>query len=233
MINGKKILVIDDDVDMCQILDITFTMAGASVSMANDGREGLRKFYEERPDLVLLDIHMPEMNGWETCSQIRLLSDVPIIMLTRLNSPEEIVRGLDVGADDFISKPFDNAILLARSKAVLRRMEKTAVASSPTHYTDGYLTVDLERGEVLVQAKRIKLTATEFQLLTYLLRNAGYTLSYEQILENVWGWEYRESIDYVHVYISHLRRKLEQDAKNPLYFITVHGTGYRFEHKLH
>ena len=229
---GKKILVIDDDIDMCQILDITFTMEGALVFTANSGREGLRKFYEERPHLVLLDIHMPEMNGWETCSQIRLLSDVPIIMLTRLNSAEEIVRGLDVGADDFISKPFDNSILLARSRAVLRRLVKTAVPSSKAPYADGYLTIDLERGEVLVQSKPVKLTATEYQLLTYLLKNAGHTLSYEQILENVWGWEYRESIDYVHVYISHLRRKLEKDAKNPLYFITLHGTGYRFEKQL-
>ncbi len=229
IMKGKKILVIDDDTAMCQMLEILFTMEGAFVLTANDGREGLHKFFEERPHLVMLDIHMPHMNGWETCRQIRLLSDVPIIMLTRLNSDAEIIRGLGAGADDFISKPFNTSVLLARTRAVLRRVTKTAVPTPPTRYADGYLTIDLERREVFVQSEPVKLTATEFQLLTFLLKNAGRTLSYEQILENVWGWEYRESIDYVHVYISHLRRKLEKDARKPLYLVTVHSIGYRFD----
>lgn len=226
---GKKILIIDDDTTMCQILDIMFTVEGAFVWTANDGREGLQKFFEHRPNLVLLDINMPHMDGWETCRQIRLLSDTPIIMLTMLNSDEEMVRGLDAGADDFMSKPLNGPVLLARARAVLRRLEKTAVSKPQTHYADGYLSIDLERRELLVLGEAVKLTATEFQLLAYLLNQHGRTLTHAQILENVWGWEYQESIDYLHVYISHLRRKIERDAKNPLYLITVHGAGYRFE----
>ena len=230
---GKKILIIDDDVGLCQLLDITLMVEGASVVTANDGREGLQAFFAQRPDLVVLDINMPRMDGWETCRQIRLLSDVPIIMLTSLNSDAEMIRGLDVGADDFISKPFNAQVLLARIRAVLRRLEKTAVPKLQTPYADDYLTVDLDRHEVLVQGKPVKLTATEYQLLTYLIKNAGRTLTYKQILQNVWGWEYQDSIDYVHVYLSHLRRKLEKDSKNPLYLITVHGLGYRFERQAH
>jgi two-component system KDP operon response regulator KdpE len=225
----KIILVIDDDISLCQILDITFTVEGAFVFTANDGREGLQKFFAHRPDLVMLDMNMPHMDGWETCYQIRLLSDVPIIMLTTLNVDKEMVRGLDAGADDFISKPFNVDVLLARSRAVLRRLEKTAISKLKTLYSDGNLTIDLARHEVLVQSEPVKLSAIEFQLLTYLLKNSGRTLTYKQILENVWGWEYQESFEYVHVYVSHLRRKLEKDTRNPRYFITVYGTGYRFE----
>ena len=229
MMNGKTILVIDDDIHLCRILEITFTVEGASVLTANDGHEGLQQFYKHRPDLVILDVNMPGMNGWETCYQIRLLSDIPIIMLTTLNADKEMIRGLDAGADDFISKPFSAEVLLARIRAVLRRLEKTTTPTSKTQYSDGYLTIHLDRHEVLIKGEPIKLTHTEFQLLTYHLKNNGRTLTYKQILENVWGWEYQESVDYVHVYVSHLRRKVEQDPKNPLYFITVHGTGYRFE----
>lgn len=226
---GKKVLIVDDDMTMCQILDIAFSVEGAFVFTANDGREGLQKFFEHHPDLVILDINMPYMNGWQTCHQIRLLSDTPIIMLTTLDGDEEMIRGLDVGADDFITKPFNTRVLLARTRAVLRRLEKSSMNQPQSRYTDGYLTVDLERHEVLVLGEPIRLTATEFQLLTFLLKNNGRTLTYEQILENVWGWEYQESVEYVHVYVSHLRRKLERDPKNPTYLITVHGTGYRFE----
>lgn len=227
--NGKTILIIDDDISLCQILDITFTVEGAMVISANDGREGLQKFFAYRPDLVVLDVNMPHMDGWETCRQIRFLSDVPIIMLTTLKGDQEMVRGLDEGADDFITKPFNADVLLARTRAVLRRLEKTAVSPTNTQYSDGYLAIHLERHEVLVAGEQVKLTATEFQLLAYFLKNGGHTLTYKQILENVWGWEYQESIDYVHVYVSHLRRKIERDPRNPFYFITVHGIGYRFE----
>lgn len=227
--DGKTILVIDDDVSLCQILEITLTVEGASVFTANDGREGLKKFFAHQPDLVILDVNMPQMDGWETCRQIRLLSSVPIIMLTTLHADKEMVRGLDAGADDFISKPFNADVLLARIRAVFRRLGETAAPPSKSQYSDGYLTVLLDRHEVLVEGEPVKVTTTEFQLLSFLLINDGRTLTYKQILDNVWGWEYQESTDYVHVYISHLRRKIEKDPKNPLYFITVHGTGYRFE----
>lgn len=225
---GKKILVIDDDINLCQSLKIGFSLEGAKVETAIDGRTGLKQFYEHQPDLVILDIRMPEMDGWETCRQIRLLSDVPIIMLTSLVQDKEIVRGLNCGADDFVVKPFSRDVLAARISAVLRRYETIVDAQDNSAYEDGYLYIDLTRREVRRCGESIKLSSTEFQLLSYLFENAGRILTYEMILNKVWGWEYQGSIDYVHVYLSHLRKKLEEDPRNPLYLITEHGIGYRF-----
>lgn len=225
----KKILVIDDDVNLLQSLKFTFARAGAQVFAAVDGREGLHRFYEERPDLVILDVRMPDIDGWETCRQIRMFSTVPIIMLTTLSKEDEIIRGLDTGADDFVTKPFSREVLLARARALLRRAETPAVSENEPAYCDEHLVIDLAVRRVLVAGKPIQLTATEFRLLSYLLRNAGQVLTYRTILDKVWGWEYQDSIDYVHVYLSHLRRKLEADPRNPRYFLNERGVGYRFE----
>jgi DNA-binding response OmpR family regulator len=178
--------------------------------------------------LVVLDIMMPNLDGWETCRQIRLTSDVPVIMLTSLSSDDEIVRGLEAGADDFVSKPFKPDVLLARSRAVLRRAKAAESKELYKLYQDGHLTVDMENRRVLVGERRISLTPTEYRLLVYMIRNAGRVLSFSQILEKVWGEEYQDSPNYVHVYISHLRQKLEKDARNPQYFVSEHGAGYRF-----
>ncbi len=226
---GKKILVIDDDVSLCQTIKFTFTRVGAEVVTATDGREGLQQFYRHRPDVVLLDVRMPDVDGWETCRQIRMLSNVPIIMLTTLHRDEEIVRGLDLGADDFVSKPFSREVLLARARAVLRRVDQPVADENVTGYNDEYLTVNLERRKVSVGGKTVQLTATEFRLLSFLLQNAGQVLSYQTILDKVWGGEYRDNVDYVHVYLSHLRRKLEADPRNPRYLVNERGIGYRFE----
>ena len=227
--NGKKILIIDDDVNLGQTIKLTFARAGAEVFTAVDGRDGLRQFYENRPDLVILDVRMPDINGWETCRQIRLLSNVPIIMLTTLDNDEDVIRGLDHGADDFVTKPFSRDVLLARARAVLRRSELLAEPEEQFGYNDGYLVIDLRKHRVQVNNQAIQLSSTEFRLLTYLLQNAGQVLTYQNILDKVWGWEYQDSIDYVHVYISHLRRKIEADPRNPKYLLTERGTGYRFE----
>lgn len=227
--NGKKILIIDDDVNLGQTIKLTFARAGAEVFTAVDGRDGLRQFYENRPDLVILDVRMPDINGWETCRQIRLLSNVPIIMLTTLDNDEDVIRGLDHGADDFVTKPFSRDVLLARARAVLRRSELLAEPEDQFGYNDGYLVIDLRKHRVQVNNQAIQLSSTEFRLLTYLLQNAGQVLTYQNILDKVWGWEYQDSIDYVHVYISHLRRKIEADPRNPKYLLTERGTGYRFE----
>lgn len=230
--HNKKVLIIDDDVNLCQIVKFTFARAGATVFTALDGREGLRHFYDHRPDLVILDIRMPDMNGWETCRQIRLLSNVPVIMLTTLNRDEEITKGLDYGADDFVTKPFSREVLMARSRAVLRRAEQADEIDFQLSYSDEYLAIDLQKRRVVVQGKPVRLTATEFRLLSYFMQNAGQPLTYETILHKVWGQEYQDSIDYVHVYLSHLRRKLEEDPRRPRYLLTEHGVGYRFEEQM-
>lgn len=224
---GQKILVIDDEVTVCRSVELAFSKAGAQVFTALDGREGLHLFFQHRPDLVILDIMMPDINGWETCRQIRTLADTPIIILSTLHQENAIIRGLDYGADDFVLKPFSAGILLARARAALRRVESPKSNKKEQHFSDDYLEINLAKKQVLVKGEPVRLTATEYRLLTYLLQNAGQILTYEQILQNVWGWEYRDNVDYVHVYISYLRRKLEENPRDPQYLLTEHGLGYR------
>lgn len=230
-LKGSSILVIDDDVNLGQMVELVLLQEGALVHKANGGIAGLQQFYAHRPDLVILDIRMPDKDGWEVLSQIRMMADTPVILLTTIQEDSATVRGLDLGADDFISKPFDNRVLLARIRSVLRRVKTATEDQKTVHYSDDHLMVDLETRQVIVAGEPMKLTATEFRLLSYLLQNAGQVLSYNQILDYVWGSEYRDSIDYVHVYLSHLRRKLEKDARNPQYLLTEYGVGYRFERR--
>ena len=225
---GKKVLVIDDDRDLQRINAKFFQNAGASVDIASNGAEGIRKFFLDKPDLVILDIMMPELDGFEVCTRIRQVSSVPVIMLTALNNPDEIIRGLDCGADDFVSKPFNPDVLVARARALLRRLEMGQDTTPRMFYSDGYLTIDLEKRLVSVRGELVKLTRTEYNLLAYLLQNAGWIRTFEQILEHVWGPEYQGSVDYVHVYISNLRKKIELDPRLPAYLETAHGVGYRF-----
>jgi len=225
----SKVLLIDDDVDLLQLANVIFKKEGAQVITARDGMEGVSKLFTHHPDLIILDVMMPGMNGFEVCERIRQVSDTPLIMLTALNHEQEMLRGLESGADDFLSKPFNADILLARAKTVLRRSEHLKSPADQFNYNNGHLSIDVARRDVLMNNKRIKLTPVEFRLLTYLARNAGKVLTFEQILTNVWGNEYRGSMDYVHVYISHLRRKLGESTKNPRYILTLHGIGYIFE----
>jgi len=226
--NGKKILIVDDDLDVQHITEKVFTDAGATVEVASNGAEGVRKFFLDKPDLVILDIMMPELDGFEVCSRIRQVSSVPVIMLTALNSDAEIIRGLDSGSDDFLSKPFNPDILVAHARAVLRRLEMSQDTSPRLFYSDGYLTIDLEKRIVAVQGEPLKLTRTEYNLLAYLLQNAGWIRTFDQILENVWGSGYEGNLEYVHVYVSNLRKKIEIDPKIPIYLESAHGVGYRF-----
>ncbi len=223
---NKKILVIDDDISLCQSLKIGLEKEGAAVLLANSGLDGIRLMYEERPDLVLLDVRMPEMNGWETCKQIRMLSSVPIIMLTSLNSNDDVVKGLENGADDFVSKPFSRKVLIARIKALLRRNKED---SKPAEiYQDPYLQINLSSRRVAVLENPVSLSSTEYKLLAYLYTNAGQVMTYNDILVNVWGWDYNGGPESIHVYISQLRKKLEADPKKPLYLFNDHGVGYTF-----
>ncbi len=229
--HNKKILIIDDDAQLRRLMQYPLIKAGAEVSIATNGKEGLRQFYSEQPDLVILDVMMPEMDGWEACATIRQLSDVPIIMVTARGNDEDIVRGLELGADDYITKPFNVKVFIARARAALRRAETEAPAPNPATYTDNYLNINLQLHRVFANGEPVKLSATEFRLLAYLLENAGRVMTFEQILGNVWGWEENEDVNYIRVYIWHLRKKIEKDPQNPVYIQNVQGIGYRFEKK--
>jgi len=228
----KKILVVDDDAALVRLFDQILTGKGYEVLKASNGQEALRLFFAHKPDLVLLDIVMPEMDGWQTCSRIRDLSDVPIIMLTGQQKDEDdIVRGLDYGADDYLLKPVGGKELLARVRAILRRAELPPVldVEKRVTYSDDYLAVDIAERKVMVNGKRVKLTPIEFRLLVLLVENAGRILTHQQILEKVWGWEYADDLDYVRIYISHLRRKIEPEPAKPRYILTEPGVGYYFQ----
>jgi len=225
-----KILVVDDDPALLPLIEYTFAREDYEVHCASDGKEALRQFFAHHPDLVILDIMMPRMDGWETCRRIREVSDVPIVMLTARGQEEDVIRGLELGADDYLTKPFSIKVLVARARAVLRRAALPPVDySGSTTYADDYLTMDLQERRVTVRGEIVKLTPTEYRLLAYLVQNAGRALTFSQILQNVWGWEYQDDVDYVRVYIWHLRQKLEEDPKNPKYIQTETGVGYRFE----
>lgn len=224
----QKVLIIDDDADLRQLASLLFKKVGAQVFTAQDGLDGISKLFTCDPSLVVLDVVMPEVNGYEICRRIRQVSDIPIIMLTSLNQEKDMLDGLESGADDFLVKPFSADVLIARAKTILRRSNKVSTRTN-YDFNHGRLSIDIDRRQVLVDQKRMKLSPIEFRLLAYLARHPGKVLTFDHILTNVWGTEYRGSMDYVHVYISHLRNKIEENPKNPRYILTVHGIGYMFE----
>ena len=225
----KTVLLIDDDSDLLALSSHIFKSAGAQVITACDGWEGLGKFLTQRPDLILLDIMMPGINGLDVCKKIRQISNIPLIILTALHDEQNMIQALELGADDFLSKPFTAQILLARVNALLRRDQQQSKSSAVFRYSDDYLTIDDERHQILINGKKVKLSPTEFRLLIYLEKNAGRVLTYDQLLINVWGDKYRGNPDIVHVYISTLRSKIEEKPKSPHYIQSVHGVGYIFE----
>jgi len=229
---GKKVLIVDDDEVLVRLVDQVLTQKGYEVLKASNGQEALRLLFAHRPDLVILDVVMPRMDGWQTLDRIRDVSDKPIIMLTgKRRTEEDIVRGLDYGADDYLLKPVGNRELVARVRAALRRAElpSSADAKREITYSDGFLTVDVAERKVIVNGERMKLTPREFRLFALLVENAGRILTHKQILEKVWGWEYIDDLDYVRIYISHLRQKIEPDPVLPRYIITEPGVGYYFQ----
>lgn len=231
---AKKILVVDDEPAQLRLVEKVLSGNGYEVLKAGSGREAIRITYEQRPDLVLLDVMMPGIDGWQTCSCIREVSDIPIIMLTgRRTSEDDIVHGLECGADEYLAKPLGNRELLARVRAALRRAEQPSYMDTKkkTLFTSGHLTVDVAGRRVTVNGERLKLTPREFRLLALLVENADRVLSHQQVLENVWGWEYIDDVDYVRIYISHLRQKIEPDPSRPRYIMTEPGVGYYFRSK--
>jgi DNA-binding response OmpR family regulator len=230
----KKILVVDDDTSMLRLVSQVLTRKGYEVLESSNGQDALRLLYNQKPDLVLLDLVMPAMDGWQTCSRIRDVSaTIPVIMLTgRRKTEEDVVRGLDYGADDYLIKPVGNKELVARVQAILRRAELPSSVEDPGKgiaFGDGYLTVDMAQRKVIVDGNRVKLTPIEFRLLALLLQNTGRILTHQQLLEKVWGWEYVDDLDYVRIYISHLRKKIEVNPSLPKYIITEPGVGYYFQ----
>lgn len=224
----KKILIVDDDKALVQSLEIGLMRQGAHVITAGNGQSGLQRFYEQQPDLVILDLRMPEMDGWEACRLIRLVSAAPIIMLTSASQDHEIVRGLRKGADDYVTKPFSPEVLTARIESLLRRTDRHAPQTTGQQYDDGYLAIDLEQHIVRKAGERVKLSTVEYRLLSYLFEHAGRPQATNAILNHVWGWESQQSVEYVHVYISRLRTKLEKEPREPQYLITEYGFGYGF-----
>ncbi len=223
-----RILVVDDEERMVRFIRLNLEHDGFEVITAFNGREALERVRQDLPDLVLLDVMMPELDGFEVLSMLREFSEVPVIMLTARSTEEDIVRGLELGADDYITKPFSPRVLVSRVRAVLRRVEATRGTMHGVIEVDHRLKIDFDRREVWVDGKLVKLRPTEYRLLYHLVQNAGWVLSYEQLLRKVWGYEYGSEHHYVRLYINYLRQKLEEDPSNPKYILTERGVGYRF-----
>ena len=223
-----RLLFVEDDANLVEALELYFVSGGYEVTVASDGQEGLRKMYSSRPDLIVLDIMMPKLDGWEVCSRIREVSNVPIIMLTARGQEAEKVRGLQLGADDYVAKPFSLRELEARIESVLRRTRVSPAAPQRVSYADDELVIDSERWEVTLQGRPVELTATERKLLFFLAENHGRVLPTARILEKIWGHEYVDEVDYVKLYVWRLRQKIEPDPKHPKYIYTERGIGYRF-----
>lgn len=224
-----KILVVDDEPDVVKVVRMSFQVQEPTweVLEAYDGEEALAVFEKEHPNLILLDIMMPEISGFDVLKELRLFSDVPVIILTAKEDEIDKVMGLNLGADDYITKPFGHLELLARVKAVLRRAQGMPLAHE-LPFTSGDVHVDFERRQVTVEGQPVSLTGTEYRLLYHLVRNAGQVLTHETLLARAWGREYTDEIDYLKVYISRLRNKLEKDPRNPRYILTEYGVGYWF-----
>jgi len=228
-LKGKRILVIDDEPGMLDLLKKALERSGVRVLTALNGQEGLQKFFAQQPDLVILDLMLPDVHGWDVCRQIRQLSDVPLIILSVLNKEEEIIYGLDCGADDYVTKPFSLRVLLARARAALRREGAAVATERAPGYSNGHLTIDTYRRRVLVRGEPVKLRPTEYRLLVYLLQNAGRIVTVEAILRQIWGEGCEDRTEYVHTYIWKLRQKLEPDPQTPRYLLSERGVGYCFE----
>ncbi len=225
-----KALIVDDEQSIRDALGRKLRREGFEVVLCADGLEGLRAFHAERPDVIILDIVMPGgMDGLTVCQRIREVADTPIMMLSaQAIKEEDVIEGLNAGADEYLIKPIRLNEFVARISALLRRSQ-LAVSETEQVYSDGYLSVDLHRRHVHVAGRKVHLTPTEFKLLAMLLENAGRVVPQRDLLEQVWGREYIDDVYYPRVYISQLRRKIERDPANPLYILTEHRIGYRFE----
>lgn len=227
--DAKRILVVDDEPRMIGFIRMNLELEGHQVIEAHTGLEALEAVRTQLPDLILLDVMMPEIDGFETLRMLREFSNIPVIMLTAKGDENDKVYGLELGADDYVTKPFGPRELSSRIKAVLRRADMPSASPEQAILRiDDNLSVDFNQREVIVKGKRIKLRPTEYRLLYHLIENAGWTVPHDQLLAKVWGYEYRDEAHYVRLYVNYLREKIEEDPSNPRYILTERGVGYRF-----
>jgi two-component system KDP operon response regulator KdpE len=222
------ILVVDDEKRIVRFIRLNLEQDGFNVITAFNGTEALEQVRRQLPNLVLLDVMMPDIDGFEVLRKIRLASSVPVIMLTAKGEEEDRIKGLELGADDYITKPFSPRELVSRVKAVLRRTESLSEAGTSTIKVDDWLQMDFNRRKIWVGGELIQLRPTEYRLLYHLVQNAGWVVTHDQILTKVWGYEYRDEPHYVRLYINYLRKKIEKDPAKPEYILTERGVGYRF-----
>jgi two-component system KDP operon response regulator KdpE len=225
--SAGRILVIDDDPQIRRVMKVILSGAKYEVVEARSGEGALLKFREFLPDLVLLDLNMPGMGGLETCRSIRDASDVPIIIVTVRQEESEKVELLDAGADDYITKPFGKQEVLARIRAALRRAPSSA-ASGPSLFVSEDLEIDFETRRVMASKKSVRLTPKEFELLRYLVSQRGKPVPHRELLQAVWGPDYGDQTDYLRVFVTHLRKKIEPNPAKPKYILTEPWLGYRF-----
>jgi two-component system KDP operon response regulator KdpE len=222
------ILIVDDEPRIRDFVRMNLELEHYSVLEAGNGVEALDELRENLPDLIVLDVMMPEIDGFETLKAIREVSTVPVIMLTVRQSEQDRIHGLDLGADDYIAKPFSPRELLSRIRALLRRSLMEPPSRKTEIVVDSDLKIDFSRREVIVRGQKVVLRPTEYRLLYHLVSNAGRLLTHETLLSKVWGREYRDESHYLRLYITYLRQKLEKDLAHPQYILTERGVGYRF-----
>ena len=220
----RRILIVDDESGLRELVRINLEHEGFAVLQAENGVQGVMMTQEHQPDLVIMDLMMPEMDGWEACRKLREFSQVPVLMLTARVQSQDIVTGLDSGADDYLGKPFNMDELMARVRALLRRVPSP---NRPVTAGNGEIQIEKQKREVRVRADIVDLTPTEYDLLLLLAENAGAVMEHEALLRGVWGQEYTKDNDYLKVYIWHLRRKIETDPRDPKILLTESGVGYR------
>ncbi|MDY6835463.1 MAG: response regulator transcription factor [Chloroflexota bacterium] len=226
---NKTVMVVDDEPRLVEAVGMNLEIEGYQVLGASNGEEALQKITEHLPDLVILDVMMPDMDGFETLAKIREISIVPVIMLTVRGEETDKVRGLDLGADDYVTKPFNPKELVSRVNAVIRRFETPTPAPKTEIRIDENLSIDFSKRKVMVRGKEVHLRPTEYRLLYHLVSNAGHVLTHETLLKRVWGYEYQNEDHYLWLYITYLRRKLEENPKRPQYILGERGVGYRFK----
>jgi len=224
----RRILVVDDEERMVRFIRMNLEHDGFQVSEAFNGKEAIQKIRDVTPDLILLDVMMPDIDGFEVLETVREVSQVPVIMLTAKGEEDDRVRGLELGADDYVTKPFSPRELVSRVKAVLRRTEGATGSMHGLIEVDERLKIDFDRREIWLEGKLVKLRPTEYRMLYHLVQNAGWVVTHDQLLTKVWGYEYRDEPHYVRLYINYLRQKLEAVPSDPKYILTERGVGYRF-----
>ncbi len=228
MENRKRILVVDDEKGLVRIIRLNLEQDGFDVVEAYNGSQAMEKLRTTLPDLVLLDIMMPDTDGFTVLKMIRQIGSIPVIMLTAKGEEDDKIKGLELGADDYVTKPFSPRELTSRIRAVLRRGDFSRDDESGKIVVDERLTIDFDRHEVWVEGELVQLRPTEYRLLYHLVQNSGWVLTHDQILNKVWGYEYENEPHYVRLYINYLRKKLEIDPADPQYILTERGVGYRF-----